>query len=300
MRFGAGIDTSKPVAEVIAEVQRLADGGFATASISQIFSYDALTLAAVVGSQVPDIELMTAVVPTYPRHPIMLAAQALTVQAATGGRLALGIGLSHQIVIEMMFGYSFERPARHMREYLSALVPLLRREQVSVEGETLKASTFAPLEVDATAPEVLVAALGPTMLRLAGTMADGTVTWMTGPATLESHIIPSIRTAADEAGRPAPRIAAGLPVCVTDDVEAARQRAAKIFAIYGTLPSYQAMLEREGASGPADVAIVGDEDAVRDQIQHLDAIGVTDFAASIYGSAGERERTMALVRSLIA
>jgi F420-dependent oxidoreductase-like protein len=298
MRYGVGIDNNKPVPEIVRDVRTLARAGFSSASVSQIFGYDALTLLAVVGAQVPDIELMTAVVPTYPRHPIMLAAQALTVQAATGGRLALGIGLSHKVVIESMFGCSYDRPARHMREYLSVLMPLLRGEQVNFQGETLTGSTFAPLEVDAPAPDVLVAALAPTMLKLAGSMTDGTVTWMTGPATIESHIVPSMQAAAETAGRPEPRVVVCLPVCVTEDVDGARERAEKVFAIYGTLPSYRAMLDKEGAAGPGDVAIVGREDAVVEQLEHFASIGATDFIASVYGSDEERSRTMDVLTTL--
>jgi F420-dependent oxidoreductase-like protein len=298
VRYGLTIDNSRPIPEVVEQVQRMADAGLASASVSQIFGYDALTLLAVVGQQVPDIELVTGVVPIYPRHPIMLAAQALTVQAATGGRLTLGIGLSHQIVIENMFGYSFARPARHMREYLSALVPLLNGEQVAYKGETVTAATMAPLEIDAPAPPVLVAALGPTMLEIAGTLADGTSTWMTGPATVASHVAPTITAAAAAAGRPAPRIAVGLPVCVTDDPDAARERAATVFAIYGTLPSYRAMLDREQAGGPGDVAIVGDEAAVAAQIARVATAGATDFVGSLYGSAEEQARGLALISSL--
>jgi 5,10-methylenetetrahydromethanopterin reductase len=298
VRYGLTIDNSRPIPEVVEQVQRMADAGLASASVSQIFGYDALTLLAVVGQQVPDIELVTGVVPIYPRHPIMLAAQALTVQAATGGRLTLGIGLSHQIVIENMFGYSFARPARHMREYLSALVPLLNGEQVAYKGETVTAATMAPLEIDAPAPPVLVAALGPTMLEIAGTLADGTSTWMTGPATVASHVAPTITAAAAAAGRPAPRIAVGLPVCVTDDPDAARERAATVFAIYGTLPSYRAMLDREQAGGPGDVAIVGDEAAVAAQIARVAEAGATEFVGSLYGSAEEQARGLALISSL--
>jgi F420-dependent oxidoreductase-like protein len=298
MRYGVTIDVSAPVHEVVDEVRQLRDAGFDTVISSQIFGYDALTLLAVVGAQVPDIGLMTAVVPTYPRHPIMLAAQALTVQAATDARLTLGIGLSHQVVIEGMFGFSYERPARHMREYLEALLPLLRGEQVGFEGETLKAQTLGPLDVSAPPPPVLVAALAPTMLRIAGSMTDGTATWMTGPATLESHIIPSINAAAAEAGRVPPRIAAGFPICVTGDPDRARQTASQVFSIYGQLPSYQAMLEREGATGPADVAIVGDEQEVADQIRRLAEIGVTDLGASPYGNDEERARTITVLADL--
>jgi len=252
----------------------------------------------VVGREVPDIELGTAVVPTYPRHPVMLAAQALTTQAATGRRLVLGIGLSHQVVIEGMFGYSFDRPARHMREYLSALMPLLHGEAVTFKGETLSATTMAPLDVKVDAPPVLVAALGPTMLRLAGELADGTVTWMTGPATLASHIVPSIAKAATDAGRPAPRVAVGLPVAVTTDPDRAREAASRTFAIYGQLPSYRAMLDREGAEGPAQVAIVGDEQSVANQIGAVAEAGATDFSAAPFGTSDEIRQTLALVTAL--
>jgi F420-dependent oxidoreductase-like protein len=298
VRYGLSIDNSRPIPDVVDQVQRMADAGLAAANVSQIFGYDALTLLAVVGREVPDIELMVSVVPVYPRHPIALAAQALTVQAATGGRLTLGVGLAHQIVVENVFGYPFERPARHMREYLTALVPLLGGEQVAYKGETVTAATLGPLQIDAPAPTLLVAALGPRMLEMAGTMADGTVTWMTGPATLSSHIVPTITTAAAEAGRPAPRISVGLPLCVTDDVEAARERAARVFGLYGTLPSYRAMLDRGQAAGPADVAIVGDEKSVAAQVAALAGAGATDFNAAIFGSGEERDRSFALLADL--
>jgi F420-dependent oxidoreductase-like protein len=259
---------------------------------------DALTALAVAGREVPGIELGTAVVPTYPRHPAMLAAQALTTQAIIGGRLALGIGLSHQVVIESMFGLSFDKPARHMREYLEILVPLVHSGSVSFAGETL--TGHVGLDVKGATPfPILVAALGTKMLELAGTVADGTLTWMTGPATIESHIVPTITVAAERAGRPAPRVGVGLPVCVTDDEAAARERAASLFEIYGTLPSYRAMLDREGAGGPSDVALVGDEAAVSAEIERLGAIGATDLVANVFGSSGERDRTRALLRSLV-
>ncbi len=296
--FGGDVDTG-PIDTVVDRAAAAAADGFASFWLPQIFGLDALTALAVVGREVPDIELGTAVVPTYPRHPVMLAAQALTVQAATGGRLALGIGLSHQLVIEGMYDISFEKPVRHMREYLEILVPLVRSGSVSFAGETL--TGHVGLDVKGSLPcPVLVAALGSKMLDLAGTLADGTVTWMTGPATIESHILPTITSAAERAGRPAPRVGVGLPVCVTDDPDAARARAAKAFQVYGTLPSYRAMLDKEGADGPADVAVVGDEDAVRGQVERLGAIGATDFVANVFGSTEERTRTQAVLRSLLS
>ena len=298
MRLGRFIDITKPVPDMVEQVQRFTDEGFAAAVTSQIFGPDALTLLAVIGAQAPGIELVTSVVPTWPRHPVMLAAQALTVQSVIGDRLTLGIGLSHQIVVENVFGTPFARPARHMQDYLAILQPLLRGEQVAYAGETLKATTFAPLEIAAPPPRVLVAALAPRMLALAGREADGTATWMTGPATLESHIIPSITKAATDAGRPSPAVAVGLPIAVTADVAAAREAAAQAFAVYGTLPSYQSMLAMEGAASPGDVAIVGDEESVTEQLRHLAAIGVTDFYGAPLGSADEMRTTMALLAGL--
>jgi 5,10-methylenetetrahydromethanopterin reductase len=281
------------------QLQQAADDGFASAWMSNIFGVDALTALAVAGSQVAGIELGTAVVPTYPRHPAVLAQQALTVSLAVGGRLALGIGLSHRIVIEDMYGYSFERPARHMSEYLSILLPLLNGENAAFEGDTIRAGIGLSVPRPARVP-VLLAALGPAMLRLAGERADGTVLWMTGPATVRDYITPAITQAADAAGRPAPRVVCILPVCVTDDPGQARAGAAKIFAIYGQLPSYRAMLDREGAAGPADVAITGDEDTVGAQIMALAGTGVTDFVALEFARGEDRQRTRDLLKSLIS
>jgi F420-dependent oxidoreductase-like protein len=186
-----------------------------------------------------------------------------------------------------------------MREYLSILVPLIQTGSVSFTGETLSAN--ATIAVPGSTPcPVLVAALGPKMLELAGTLADGTMTWMTGPDTLSSLTVPTITKAAGDAGRPTPRIGAGMPVCVTDDVAAARERAAAVFQVYGVLPSYRAMLDREGAAGPADVAIVGDEREVAAGIARLADAGVTDFAAVEFGAGDdERRRTRELLRSLL-
>jgi len=287
MRIGVMFDTERPFDDVVTQVAGLADAGIEVAWASQIFAYDALTALAAVSREVPAIGLGTAVVPTYPRHPVMLAAQALTVQAASGGRLTLGIGLSHQMVIENVFGLSFDKPARHMREYLEVLVPLLAGEQVSFAGETVRASTFGPLQVAAPAPPVLVAALGTVMLQIAGRMASGTITWMTGPATIEQHVAPTIRAAAADAGRPLPQKGVGLPVCVTADAAAARAKAAEVFAVYGHLPSYRAMLDREGAGGPADVAIVGTADEVAGEVRRLADLGATDFCGAPFGTADE-------------
>ncbi|MBB4916809.1 LLM class F420-dependent oxidoreductase [Streptosporangium saharense] len=277
------------------QIARAADDGFSSAWLSNIFGLDALTALAVAGNQVPGIELGTSVVPVYPRHPAALAQQALTVNAALDGRLALGVGLSHKVVIEGMYGYSFDRPARYMREYLSVLVPLLRGEQVAFEGETLTARIGLTTPGAGDLP-VLVAALAPRMLKLAGELADGTVLWMTGPRTVAEHIAPAVTEAARDAGRPAPRIVCVLPICVTDDAESARAKAAELFALYGELPSYRAVLDREGAAGPADVAIVGDEESASARVSELAEAGVTDFVAAVFA---EGRRTREFLKTLL-
>jgi F420-dependent oxidoreductase-like protein len=302
MRIGIfmGDSGSGSVDDVVGAAGRAADEGFSSYWLPQIFGVDALTTLAVVGREVPGIELGTAVVPTYPRHPMMLAGQALTTQAASGGRLVLGIGLSHQFVIENMFGYSFDKPVRHLREYHDILLPLLRGEPVQYKGETLTALGTVTVP-GATPPRTVVAALGPQMLALAGRLTDGTLTWCVGTSTLASYTVPTIRAAAEAAGRPAPRVIAGLPVAVTDDQAAARERMAKNLAIYPTLPSYRAMLDREGVAGPADIAVCGSEEEVLDGIGRLADAGVTDLAASCtWTNDDEKERTFATLAKAAA
>lgn len=287
-----------PLGELENQIRRAADEGFASAWLANIFSLDALTALAVAGRNVPGIELGTAVVPSYPRHPAALAQQAITAHLALGERLVLGIGTSHKVVVEGAFGYSFDRPARHMREYLSALIPLLKQGRVDLDGETITAHYKVTGPRPERPPSVILAALAPRMLELAGTHADGTILWMTGPVTIREHIVPTISAAADAAGRPAPRIIATLPVCVTTDDEAARERADKVFSMYGRLPSYRAMLDHEGAVGPGGVAIIGNEDSVAAQIHALADVGVTDFVAAEFARGEEADQTRAVLGRL--
>lgn len=286
------------VEDIVKSAHTVAAEGFSSFWLPQIFGMDAITVAGVIGREVPALEVGTAVVPTYPRHPLMLAQQALTANALCGGHFTLGIGLSHQLVIEKVMGLSFDRPVRHMREYLSILGPLIRERTVAFTGETM--STQVTIDIrDAQTCPILIAALGPKMLDLAGELADGTITWMTGVDTLAGHIIPTISASAERHGRPAPRVAAGIPICVTDDPVAARERAAAAFAIYGILPSYRAMLDREGLEGPADLALVGGEDEVLAGLDRYAATGLTDFLAVEFGDDDERHRTRHLLRGLL-
>lgn len=271
--------------------------GFASVWVPQIFGLDAMQVIGIAAREVPDVEFATSVVPTYPRHPMVMAQQALTTAAASGGRFTLGIGLSHQVVIEGMYGMSFDKPAVHMREYLSILLPSIRDQRVNVSATTLTGR--GQLQIPgASAVPVLIAAMAPNMLKLAGAIADGTILWMTGPATTRDHIIPAMHAAADAAGRPTPRTVAGLPMCLTSDPEAARARAASEYVIYGQLPSYRAMLDREGLAGPADLAVIGDEAALRAGIEAMQEAGCDDLICSPFGTREEQAATRAFVGSL--
>ena len=301
MRIGifSGSTNDGTIDQLVDEAKTAEAKGFASFYVSQIFGHDALTALAVIGREVPRIELGTGVVPTYPRHPMMLAQQALTVNAASAGRLALGIGLSHKLVVESMWGLSYDKPVRHLREYLSVLMPLLDGSNVAFDGDDYRVHAGVSLPV-AQRPGVFVAALGEQMLRVAGALADGTVTWCTGPETLRTHIVPTLNAAAEAAGRPKPRVISALPVCVSQDKAGAVARAAELFQVYGFLPSYRAMLDKEGAAGPEDVAIVGNEAEVADRIRALADIGVTDFTASEFGgNPDEVERTRELLKTLL-
>src|SRR5437660_11238076 len=305
MRIGINISPSAgggrlaTLDQIVDQVASFATQGFATAAFANIFGYDALTVIAVAGRAVPRIELETAVVPVFTRHPVAMAQQAVTTQAAAGGRLVLGIGLSHRPVVEERWGMSFERPVEYMQEYLAILLPLMRGEAVEFSGLRLRAKTQLSVP-EAAPPPVILAALGERLLRLAGAQTDGTALWMVGPKTLAGHIVPIITEAARQAGRPAPRILAGLPICVTSDAAAARARAARAFQMYGQLPSYRAMLDREGVARPEDVALVGSEPDVEQQLAKLEQAGATDFTANPFGSAEELQRTLDLLRSMVA
>lgn len=274
------------------------EAGFDSIWFHHIFGHDALTLAALAGPITKRIELGTAVAQTYARHPFIMAQQALTIQAAASGRFTLGIGPSHKVLVQDMWGIPYERVAENVREYLSVLRPLLDQGNVAFSGEQYR--VVGALQIPDRSPcPVLISALAPMMLRIAGELADGTLTWMTGPKTVADHIVPRINSAAKEAGRPQPRVCVSLPVAVTDDVPAAREVAAKLFEMYGQLPNYRRVLDREGAAGPADVTIAGDEADVERQIRALADVGATDFGAWIFPVGEDPQSSVARTWSLL-
>ena len=300
MRIGVMIGTHRRRArldDLVAEAQDVEARGFASVWIPSVFGLEAVTAAAVIGRQTNRIELGTAVVPTQPRHPTALAQQALTAGVACGGRFTLGIGLSHPVVIEGLLGLSYARRAQHMREYLEVLGPLLRGEPAKLEGKEYRVDLALDIP-DAPPVPVLVAALGDHMLRIAGRSAAGTILWMTGPRTIETHIAPKLRAAAREAARPEPRIVAGMYIVLTSNADAAIDRLGKWLAVYSRLPSYRAMLEKEGCADPADLALVGDERVLEAGLDRLRDLGVSDFEAVIVSpEEGDRERTLQYLES---
>lgn len=269
------------IQEIVALTQRAEDAGYDTVWMANVFALDAIMTLAIAGQNSQKIELGTAVTPTYPRHPTAIAQQAVTAAAASNNRFVLGIGLAHKVVIEDALGMSYEKPALHMKEYLEILEPLLNGEIVNYEGEQYTVRGLSVGAAGANQVPIVVAALGEKMLKLAGKHSSGTITWMVGPQTMSEHIIPTISSAAEEVGRSTPRIIAGAPIVLTNDPDSARAKIAQALTIYGQLPSYRKMLDREGVGGPADLAIVGDEQALRDGIARLRDAGANEFNAAI-------------------
>jgi 5,10-methylenetetrahydromethanopterin reductase len=229
-------------------------------------------------------------------HPTLLAQEALTVGQVSSGRFTLGIGLSHKPVVEGNWGLPWQPPIRYMNEYLDVLLPLLERGSVAAQGSLV--SGYWDLEMPVSPVSVILAALGPQMLDIAGKRTGGTTTWMVGPRTLAEHTAPAIRAAAAGAGRPEPLIAAAYPVCVTEDRDDARARAARVYEIYGVFPSYRSMIDREGVAGPEDLAIIGDASFVTDRFLEIEAAGATSIVIDFFGRRAEQEATWELVAEL--
>jgi 5,10-methylenetetrahydromethanopterin reductase len=296
---GTGVDN--PVDACVENLAMLRKEGFRRLWMSQLpYEPDLLTVLAVALREVDDIEVATGVVPIQNQHPMQMAQRALTVSLVSHGRLILGLGMTHQAVTEGMWGIPWDKPVRRLNDYLDGLLPLLAGEPANATGETV--TTRGALMIPgAPRPDVYIAALGPQLLKIAGRRTAGTCTWMTGPETLAGHVSPSLRQAAADAGRPedSVRVVAALPVSVTDDVDGARKQAAEQFAMYGVLPSYRAMLDREGYAGPQDAAIIGDEATVGDRLAELSAAGVDEFVGATFDASLEgRARTRAVLRAL--
>lgn len=297
----SGTGVGSPIDACVENLAMLRDEGFRRLWMSQLpYEPDLLTVLAIALREVDTIEVATGVVPIQNQHPMQMAQRALTVSLASGGRFILGLGMTHQAVTEGMWGIPWDKPVRRLNEYLDGLLPLLAGEAADAAGETV--TTRGALMIpDAPQPDVYIAALGPQLLKIAGRRTAGTCTWMTGPKTLADHVSPKLRQAAADNGRAESdvRVVAALPISVTDDVEGARKQAAEQFSMYGYLPSYRAMLDREGYAGPEDAAIIGDEATVRDRLGELRAAGVDEYVGATFDVSPEtRARTRAVLREL--
>ena len=292
-----GVDVAS-ADQAVDRARSAAADGFDAIWYAQGFGVDALTALAVVAREVPDIDLGTAVVPIQGRHPLPLALQALTVSGIAGpGRFSLGLGVTHAVVSEGCFGIEYRSTVALCAEEMAALAGLLGPDRAAQhEGAVLTAR--GKLGVDAPSPSLVLAALGPKMLDIAGRYSDGTVTWMTGPATLERDVVPTLAAAAERAGRTAPRVVVGLPVCVTDDVDGARQRLGAGMAGAAQMPSYRRMLAAEGVAEPVDIALVGSEDAVGSRIEALGRAGASELLANVGGEPDEQARTRRFLGAL--
>ena len=298
--FGSLSGFTSPVDDTVAYLAQLREEGFRRVWFAQMpYEPDLLTVLAVGLREVDGIEAGTGVLPIQNQHPMLLAQRALTISQMSGGRLLLGLGMTHQAVTEGMWGIPWDKPVRRLGEYLDGLLPLLNGEKADASGETVT-TRGALIIPGAPTPPVYIAALGPKLLQIAGRRSSGTVTWMTGPKTLAGHVGPTLRQAAADAGRAdAVRVVAAIPVSVTDDVDGALKQAAEQFAIYGHLPSYRAMLDREGYAGPEDVAIIGDEQTVRDRLAEIEAAGVDEYVGVTFDPSAEgRARTRAVLKSI--
>lgn len=293
---GSGLLANPALGTLTADIATAEADGMASYWLAQTGGIDALTVFAAHGTTGADTKLGTAVIPTWTTHPQVLAGQALTTQAAVGGRLILGLGLAHEPSVTGRWKMKWERPVRQMLDFLDVLQPLLAEGTVNHDGHFWSYEGEIPL-LDGPKPKVMIAALGDQMLKLAGSRTDGTILWCVGPKTVAEHIAPAINSAAESAGRDKPSIVCSLPVWVTDDPAPAREFIAKILSIYAELPSYRRMLDIEGLHGLGELSLVGSEAEITERIAGIAAAGATDFTAvPMGGNPDEIERTREILR----
>ncbi len=278
-------DSSPRVEQAVANAERARGAGLHRFWMPQVRSADPLTTLAVVAREVPTVGLGTAVVAMQTMMPQTLAQACRTLNQISDGRFTLGLGVSHEPAMVGLYGIPWNKPYSHLVEYLDALLPLLSEQKVSTSGEFVTHHT--EIDVPGPNPEVVLAALGTKMLRLAGARTSGTNLWMTGPNTIKEHIRPNLG--------PAGQIIAGVPVMITDDVAGARVEANKELAIYGMLPSYRAVLDREGYDEPADMVLMGDADTIRAGLERYRDAGATEVTLSIQGPRESREAMWDLI-----
>lgn len=292
---GSGQLITQGVSGVLEDIAKAEAAGFATYWVAQVGLIDALGLIGAHGRTGSSMEIGTAVISTWERHPHTLATQALTTQALIGERLIVGIGVNHQPHVEEHLRLQWTKPVRHMLDYLAILDDLLRTGTASFQGEVWSYEGVAARPSEGV-PKVMIAALGEQMLKVAGRRTDGTILWCVGPKTVAQHIAPIINDAAAAADRPAPAIVCSLPVWVTDDPKGPRDFLGAVLGDYANLPSYRAMMDIEGVPGLGELSIVGNEEYVREAIAQIAASGATDFTpVPMGGNPDEEARTLAVL-----
>jgi F420-dependent oxidoreductase-like protein len=298
----AATNVANYVDAIVDQAKAASAAGLRSVWLGQRFDYDSPALAAIVGREVPGLHVGTSAIPVFGRHPLLISALAQTAQAATHGRYHLGLALGAPALVEAGFGVAYERPITLLREFLTALRPLLETGTADFHGELLTATTPLPGKVLGAEPPVplLVAAMGPQALRATGELADGALPYLAGPKTLSEHIVPAITAAAERAGRPAPRIVASVPAVVTADVEKARETALDRLAFYEQVPSYQRIIGWEGVSRAADIAVIGDEETVAAAAKRYFDAGATELVFTTTDLAGEADqlRTLSVLGEL--
>ncbi|PJN38427.1 LLM class F420-dependent oxidoreductase [Streptomyces sp. CB02959] len=305
MTVGVALNPIDPTNQIEASVElakEAADAGLRSAWFGQTFGADSPQLAAIVGREVPELQVGTSAIPVFGRHPLLVSSQAQTAQAATHGRYHLGLALGTKLLTEAGFGIPFERPIARLREFLTAIRQLNETGSADFHGELLTATTPIPARVPGAEPGVplLVAAMGPQALRASGELADGILPYLAGPRALAEHIVPAVTAAAEAAGRPAPRIVALVHGVVTDDVDAVRATVTENLAFYEQVPSYARAIGLSGGRRAVDVAVIGDEKKVAAEVRRYRDAGATEvvFAGTEVAGAADRRRTWALLGEL--
>ncbi|MFI5550321.1 TIGR03564 family F420-dependent LLM class oxidoreductase [Streptomyces sp. NPDC051738] len=302
MTIGVALNLQSRLDATVQLAREAHEAGLRSVWFGQTFAYDSPSLAAITGREVPGLHVGTAAIPIFGRHPLLVSSQAQTAQAATAGHYHLGLALGTRQLTEAGFGIPYERPIRLLREFLSALRQLVETGSADFHGELLTATTPLSAAVPGAEPPVpiLVAAMGPQALRVSGELADGILPYLAGPRALAEHIVPAVTAAAEAAGRPAPRIVAFVPGVVTAHAEAVRESATEALAFYERFPSYQRVIGLSGGTRAADLAVIGDEEAVAAEVRRYREAGATEvvFSTTDLGGEADRRRTWKLLGEL--
>ena len=256
----------------------LEEKGFESLWIANANSYDALNLALYLSTQTRSIDLGTAVIPVFSKHPVELAQQILTTAMISNNRLKIGLGVSHKHRVEDELGLRYATPALYMKEFLIILKDILHRGHSKFKGNIFNVDVSIDTDT-CNDVDIYLAALGPKMLDLAGEYTEGTITWMTGYKTIKNNISPVLNSKSYNSKN----ILSSIPICITDDVETVTNEAKSIFKFYNKYPNYKKMIIQEGVKDPSDLAIVGDEDYAYNVLKEYSNSGVTEILAVVFG-----------------